>query len=331
MRANRLLRLLFVLQRRQAATARSLADELKVSTRTLYRDVASLAEAGVPLYAEPGPGGGIRLVQGWRTRLDGLTAHEAGALSLAGVPEAQQALGLASVALTAQAKLDATLPPELRGRAQRLRERFLLDAAAWFQEQTAPTALPAVADAVWSERRLSVHYAGHARDTRRTRHVQRRIDPLGLVMKAGVWYLVARHRATYKSYRVARITRVHALDQTFTRPTDFDLRSYWQSSLRDFDAALLRYACHVRLTARGFKWLPQLIPNEAVRAQLTSAPSPDAQGVRELRLLLESEVVAATQLLGLGDEVEVLAPATLRERMRALGERIARRHATAPR
>jgi predicted DNA-binding transcriptional regulator YafY len=312
-----------VLQRRQAATARSLADELQVSLRTLYRDVASLADAGVPLYTERGPGGGIRLVPGWRTRLDGLTAQEAGALSLAGVPEAQQALGLASVALTAQAKLDATLPPELRGRAQRLRERFLLDAAAWFHQHKTPAALATVADAVWSERRLSVHYAG------RTRHAQRRVDPLGLVMKAGVWYLVARHRSTYKSYQLARITRVRTLEQSFVRPADFDLPSYWQSSLRRFDTALLRYECRVRLTQHGFQWLPQLIPGDALREQLRSAPAADARGERELTLRLESEAVAATQLLGLGDDVEVLAPPALRERMRTFGERMARRHAAA--
>ncbi len=177
MRSARLLALLLVLQRRGRATAAELAGELEVSVRTLYRDVAALTEAGVPVWAEPGPHGGIRLVEGWRTRLDGLSADEAAALFLSGAPQAAADLGLAAVAVNARAKVDATLPAELRGRAGRIRERFLLDAPGWFARPEPLGALPAVADAVWEARRLDLRYGPRA--------TRRRVDPLGLVLKAG--------------------------------------------------------------------------------------------------------------------------------------------------
>jgi len=324
MRADRLLRLLFVLQARKRATARELAEELEVSLRTLYRDVQSLSASGVPLYAERGPGGGIRLLEGWRMRLPGLTADEAGALALSGAPAAQSALGFASVALSARAKLDATLPAELRGRAERIRERFLVDAAAWFKEQELPPALPTVAEGVWSQRRLDLRYLASGAAGRA---VRRRVEPLGLVMKAGVFYLVAQHRGRPKSYRVSKIQRAQLRAEPFERPAEFELSVFWAESIRAFDAALLRYACRVRVSARGFASLPAVIPNEALRAQLAAARPANPDGTRLLDLRLESEAVAAGQLIALGDEVEVLAPRALRARLHALGVRMAARHA----
>ncbi|MET0384955.1 MAG: YafY family protein [Polyangiales bacterium] len=321
MRANRLLRLLFVLQRRHSATARELAEELDTSLRTLYRDVASLMSAGVPLYTERGPGGGIRLLPGWRTKLDGLTADEAGALALSGMPEAQSALGLASVALTAQAKLDATLPHELRSRAARIRERVFLDAAGWFERRDTPACLPQVAEAVWSQRRIAIGYQAKSSSPQR-----RTLEPLGLVMKAGVWYLVARHRGAFKSYRITRITRAQLLDERFERPPDFVLSRFWAEATRAFDDALLRYRCQVRVSRRGFALLPTVIPGDQIHQQLAAASAPAPDGSRELSLRLESEPVALGQLIGLGDEIEVTAPASLRARLHALAARIAERH-----
>lgn len=318
MRSSRLLALLLVLQRRQRATAAELAEELEVSVRTLYRDVAALVAAGFPLWTEPGPHGGIRLVEGWRTRLDGLTAEEASALSLSGAPQAVADLGLGAVALSARAKLDATLPAELRDRAGRIRQRFLLDAPAWFARPEPLTALPAAATAVWESRKLELRHGG--------RPTSRRVDPLGLVLKAGTWYLIARSRGDIRTYRVGRIDHAELLAETFVRPEEFDLAAWWAASSAAFDQSLLVYPCRVRLSPAAQKALPRVVPHDAVRRMLADAGPPDAEGWRELDLLLEGEEVAADQLSGLGGGVEVLAPVELRRRLHLVGIEMARRN-----
>ena len=319
MRSSRLLALLLVLQRRQRATAAELAAELEVSVRTLYRDVAALVAAGFPLWTEPGPHGGIRLVEGWRTRLDGLTAEEASALFLSGAPQAVADLGLGAVALSARAKVDATLPAELRDRAGRIRERFLLDAPAWFARPEPLTALPAAATAVWEGRKLELRHGGHPHS--------RRVDPLGLVLKAGTWYLVARSRGELRTYRVGRIDHAEVLAETFARPDDFDLAAWWAASSAAFDQSLLVYRCRVRLSPYAQQALPRVVPHDAVRRMLAEAGPADADGWRALELLLEGEDVAVDQLAGLGDGVEILEPPELRRRLHELGVQMARRNA----
>lgn len=315
MRSSRLLALLLLLQRRQRATATELAAELAVSVRTLYRDVAALVATGVPLWTEPGRHGGIRLVEGWRTRLDGLTADEASALFLAGAPQAVTDLGLGAVALSARLKLDATLPAQLRGRAGRIRERFHLDAPGWFTRPEPLTALPEIARAVWEARSLELRHHG--------RPTLRRVDPLGLVLKAGTWYLVARQRAELRTYRVGRIDHAELRPETFTRPEGFDLSAWWSASSAAFDRSLLVYPCRVRLSPHAQQRLPHLVPHDAVRRMLADADPPDAAGWRAVDLQLESEEVAADQLCGLGDGLEVLEPAALRRRLHAIAARMA--------
>ncbi len=237
MRASRLLSLLLLLQTRGRMTAQELAGELEVSMRTVYRDVDSLAAAGVPVYADRGPTGGYQLVDGYRTRLTGLTAGEAESLSLAGMPGPAAELGLGSVLAAAQLKLMAALPPELRSRAGRIAERFHLDAPAWFQDADRPEHLAAVADAVWNQRRIRVRYE------RWRGEVARQLEPLGIVLKGGIWYLVARASegvGDARTYRVSRILALEVLDERFERPAGFALAEYWQTWLGQFEARVYR-------------------------------------------------------------------------------------------
>lgn len=188
MRAARLIHLVLLLQSRAAMTAAELAERLEVSERTVARDVQALAEAGVPVYADRGRTGGYRLVGGYRTRLTGLGRTEAEALFLSGVPGALRDMGLADAGSAARLKVSAALGPDLRGAPDSAAQRFHLDAPGWWREPDAPDLLPAVAEAVWADRRLAVTY----RRRPGAEAVEREVEPYGLVLKAGVWYLVAR-------------------------------------------------------------------------------------------------------------------------------------------
>jgi len=188
MRASRLLSLLLLLQTRGRMTAQQLAGELGVSVRTVYRDVEALGAAGVPLYGDAGHAGGYQLLGGYRTRLTGLTAAEAEALFLSGLPGPAAELGLGSVLAAATLKLRAALPASLRESADRLTERFYLDAPGWYRRPEDVPHLPAVASAVWERQVIQVTY----QRWKEPAEVTRRLEPHGLVLKAGTWYVVAR-------------------------------------------------------------------------------------------------------------------------------------------
>ena len=202
MRAARLIKMVLLLQSRPSMTAAELARELEVSERTVTRDAQALSEAGVPVYADRGRAGGYRLIGGYRTRLTGLARSEAEALFLSGVPGALREMGLEDAASAARLKVSAALLPSLRDASRTAAQRFHLDAPNWFTEPKAPALLPAVADAVWDDRRITARYRG------RDAVVERTLEPYGLVLKAGVWYLCARV-AEQGAYRVYRIDRAN--------------------------------------------------------------------------------------------------------------------------
>ena len=172
-----------------------LAERLEVSERTVQRDAQALAEAGVPIVSVRGPAGGYRLERGYRTKLTGLDAAEAEALFVGPAAE----LGLGRELAAARLKLLASLPAELQERAGRAAQLFHVDTRGWFREEDRVPHLPVIAGALWRGRRLDMRYReGSA-------VVSRRLDPLGLVLKAGVWYLLARRRGEERVYRVSRI------------------------------------------------------------------------------------------------------------------------------
>ena len=179
MRASRLLTMVLLLQARGALTADELAVELGVSPRTVYRDVTELAAAGVPIYADQGRLGGYRLVDGYRTRLTGLSGGEARALFLAGLPAPAADLGLAEEVAAARLKLLAALPAELREQAQRTAAVFHLDAPGWYQDAQAQPFVTLLMDAVVAQLAVDVGY----RRWRAPQEVQRRLRPYGCTVR----------------------------------------------------------------------------------------------------------------------------------------------------
>jgi predicted DNA-binding transcriptional regulator YafY len=320
MRASRLVQLLLLLQARGRLTAASLASELEVSERTIHRDVEALSAAGVPIYAERGPHGGIQLVDGYRTRLTGLTGDEAEALFLSGLPGPAAELGLGTVVAAARLKVLAALPTELRARASRLVERFHLDAAGWFHASESVPHLGVLADAVWEARRVTVGYR------RAGGEVDRILDPLGLVLKAGVWYLVAASDGQVRTYRISRFSRVSPTDRTFERPSDFDLASHWRESIEAYEASTPRIEITVRVDPRAIGILADLVGERSVRdAERIGDDGPD--GWRQLRLTVDWPEEVPARLVALGDRVEVVAPAEIRDRVRTTAERVLSRYA----
>jgi predicted DNA-binding transcriptional regulator YafY len=320
MRAERLVALLFTLYSKRSATVAELAKALDVSERTMHRDIAALREAGVPLWTETGRHGGVRLVEGWRTHLDGLTSREAVAIFAMGVPQALGELGLGTAMSAAHAKLFATLPPALREQAQGMAQRFHLDAPAWFRSADNAEHLVAIARAVWEQRRIRIGYG------RQGRVVQRTLQPLGIVLKAGVWYLIAEVEGDFRTYRVARIDAVEETDERFERPADFDLVAWWDRSSAQFEQSLRTVPVQIRLSPAGVRALPAVLDADSAVKALEQAGPPAADGWTEVTVELEEPHIAATQLIGLGDEVEVLAPPATKAAFVAIVQRMADRH-----
>lgn len=324
MRAARLIKMVLLLQSRPSMTAGELARELEVSERTVTRDAQALSEAGVPVYADRGRAGGYRLIGGYRTRLTGLARGEAEALFLSGVPGALREMGLEDAASAARLKVSAALLPSLRDASRTAAQRFHLDAPAWFKEPRTPELLPAVADAVWDDRVVRARY----RRDEAAAEVERELEPYGLVLKAGVWYLCARvvDGGTHRVYRIDRFTGVEAGEERFVRDEEFDLPGFWEERAEQFARSILRAEVVLRLSPAGLRQLPHATEPVSVRAARESAGEPDEEGWVTVTLPVESEDVAYGQLFALGPEAEVLAPAALRERFAEAARRTADRY-----
>ncbi len=322
-RADRLLAILLHLQARGGATAAELAAELEVSVRTIYRDIDALGRAGIPVYTESGPGGGCRLLDGYRAPLVGLSAEEAKALLILGVPEPVRELGLTMPLVDAQTRVRAAAGLSVNATTPLVH----LDMPRWFHSREAVPHLPLLADAVGRNQRVLVGYVhGDGAAARR-----QTIEPLGLVNKAGVWYVVA--RTTSGSHRVLRVTRIvtaRAVDRAFDRPADFDLAVFWDTWSAEFEATRPRLAVAVRASPTALTILPEIFGDAVLPALAESKPDGDA-GWRTVTLTFEHDRAAATRLVGLGDLVEVISPAAVRDRVIATARGVLRRYGAAPR
>ncbi|HEX4506256.1 MAG TPA: YafY family protein [Alphaproteobacteria bacterium] len=318
MLASRLLSTLMLLQTRGRMSAAELAREAEVSIRTVYRDIDQLSAAGIPVYADRGRNGGFQLLDGYRTKLTGLTPGEAETLFLAGLPGPAAELGLGDRLAQAQLKLLAALPAGIGADAQRVAARFHLDPVGWFRGAEATDSLPTIAQAVWNERMLKLRYrnAGNIYD--------RLLGPLGLVLKGGVWYLIAQSGKSVRTYRVGAISNVQATDDPFDRPDDFNLQVYWAKASRDYEAGVYQETAQVRLSSKGMARLDLLGPFVVEAARRTAEP--DSEGWFRCALPVESGDFGLRELLRLGEEIEVVGPPAMRERLAAILIAMTRRY-----
>jgi predicted DNA-binding transcriptional regulator YafY len=283
-----------MLQTRGQLTAEELAERLEVSERTVQRDAQALAAAGVPIVSVRGPAGGYRLERGYRTKLTGLDAAEAEALFVGPAAE----LGLGRELAAARLKLLASLPAELQERAGRAARLFHVDTRGWFREEDRVPHLPVIAGALWRGCRLDIRYREGAVV------VSRRLDPLGLILKAGVWYLLAQRRGEERVYRVSRIVSARERAEPSTRPPDFDLAAAWVRRSEAFE----RGRPQIEVTLR--------VPRGQLRYLRVARVVDDGERPTVVAQF-DGLDRAFYNLLAYGPHAEVLAPRDLRERIAA--------------
>lgn len=314
MKADRLISLLLLLQSRRQCSARVLAERLEVSERTIYRDVDALCAAGVPIYAERGVNGGIVLSDGYRHALTQFSEEEVRALFISGATPLAD-LGLERGFNRALEKLHGGLADMQRRAAEKSRSRIHLDTRRWNQPEPPRALLTALRRAVWDDRRLRIRY-----EDRNKAGSTRVIDPLGLVSKAGVWYLVARHDKEFRSFRVERISSADELAEHFARPQEFDLERYWSESSARFAQASRSADCIVTLRA----------PHDALDritaywpAEIVSRRTRDAV----VRVTFPGSEIAVFHLIAWSDAASLLEPAELRDAVIIAARRALRRYA----
>ncbi len=294
-------------------TAAELAEKLEVSVRTIYRDIESLSAAGVPVWSESGPGGGCQLVDGYRMPLAGLSADEARALLTLGIPAPIRDLGLASTLESAQehVRVAAGTPEEP--------VTVHVDLPRWFGTAEAVPHLPAVAEAVRLRRKVDLTY----NDKRRPG-----LAPLGLVNKAGTWYAIVTNRSSPFVIRVGRIDTLQLLGDQFDRPESFDLVAFWERWSTEFEKSRPRIEVLTRASPSAMDAMPEVFGDHALQL-IANAPTDDT-GWRTIPLTFEHDAAAVARLAGFADQIEVLAPDSVRERLIVTARAIlARYNATA--
>lgn len=321
MRASRLLSILILLQLRPQITAPALAREFEVSVRTILRDIDELSAAGVPVYAERGRAGGFRLREGFATRLNGLLGDEAQALPLLGLPGAASELGLGSASQRLRLKLQSALPGDTAALAGRLQARLHVDPLDWYQGGEPAVHLPALAQAVLECRRVALRYLSWQGERRW------RAEPLGLVLKSGAWYAVVRSGARTMTLKVANIQSLEVADETFERPADFELASWWQASMQRFERELRPGTALLRVTAEGRRRLAEKgsYAAQAVAAAVPEQPAGELQWAR-VKLPIESTGQAARLVLSLAPHAQALEPAEVRAQVAEWAAALAGQH-----
>jgi predicted DNA-binding transcriptional regulator YafY len=320
MRADRLLSLLMLLQARGRTTAARLAEELEVSVRTIYRDLDALSAAGVPVYAERGPGGGCALLDDYRTTLTGLRPEEVRALFMLSIPTPLSELGVGAELRTALLKLSAALPASRREDELQARARFHLDPAGSSEPAEPAPHLRTLHRAVWENRTLHLTYRLPFET-----QAQWEVEPYGLVAQASTWHLVCRRAGHMRVLRASRVADARLGEETFARSPRFDLAAFWAGWRAEIEARRGNYEVTVRVAPQLLPWLPHSFGPQ-IRAEIARAAAPDPEGWIRLALPFESLEQARDRLLAFGGAIEVLAPRALRASVADYGAQITARY-----
>lgn len=314
MQSSRLLAILILLQSRGRLSAQALAREFEVSQRTIYRDIDRLSAAGVPVYGDKGPGGGFELLNNYRTRLTGLDHDEAQTLFLIGYPKLALDLGLGREVQGARNKLLAALTERGRQTATQTQAYVHIDPSDWYKSYQSLPQLPILTRALSQRRKISLHYESW----KAMRTWQ--LAPLGLVLKASTWYLVAQGPKHIGTYKVENITELVLLEEGFERPIDFDLAHYWCDQVAEFEARIRPHQAQLRVSQAGLRYLRDL--GDYGKAAVDTAQPIDHADWYQTTLAYETLDQAARLILSFGAEAEAIAPEALRMQIAALSQEI---------
>lgn len=307
MRADRLFSIVLLLQAHHQLTSRDLASRLEVSERTIHRDMEALSGAGIPVVAARGIGGGWSLLGEYRTNLTGLSEAEIETLFVTKPSKLLADLKYEKAAEGALLKLLAALPATYRRAAERARQRIYVDVAGWARREEAVPLLPVLQEAIWLERKLAFTYERGPE----CEAVKRVVDPLGLVAKGSVWYLVAAVNQHVRSYRISRILDAELIDEQVTIPPEFDLATYWERSAAAFKSTLPNYmAC--------FRVAPEILPFLRLAGRFARVPDSfetEPDGWIRISVGFDVEEMAWQYALSFGPKLEVLEPASLRQKV----------------
>ena len=319
MRADRLLSILLLLQVHKRMTAAHLAKRLEVSERPIHRDMEALSTAGIPVTAERGTGGGWSLVGEYETKLTGLKAAEVQALFLPQPANVLTDLGLGHNAEAALIKLQAALPAGARSGAEFMRQRIHIDGARWHKAEEDHSFLPLLHDALWSQRKVLLNYQRSDGTG-----VERLVDPLGLVVKAGTWYVVAAVEGGARTYRVSRIRDVQITGEAASRPEDFDLAAFWELSQAEMVTHIPRFPIVIRAAPAILSQMRSA--GRWSRLQEIGPLEPD--GFHRVTVLFEREKDAVSYVLSFGPQIQALEPDWLKEQVKTLATQTAALYTT---
>ena len=311
MRADRLISIVLLLQIHRRMTAGELAERLEVSERTIYRDMDTLSMAGVPVVADRGIGGGWYLLDGYKTTLTGLNQSEIQTLFLPRPTCLLEDLGLGEASEAADLKLLAALPSTFRQDVEYIRQRIHIDLSGWRDADERVAFLPILQEAIWQDYKILLTYHLSTGPI-----VEPVLDPLGLVARGSVWYLVALFDDEPCVYRVSRILDAQLLDQPCNRPDDFDLAEFWAASSAQYRANLPSYP----VTAR---FAPSAIPrlnDQANCHAVNRIGAPDQSGWCQVELTFAEEVEACGYLFRFGSQVKIVDPPDLHTKIVELAQ-----------
>jgi predicted DNA-binding transcriptional regulator YafY len=325
-RSDRLLSILLLLQARGRLTARELAERLEVSERTIQRDLDSLGAAGVPVYSERGRHGGAALLPGFRTDVSGLTTAEARALFVFAGRGAPGGADLERDLQAAMRKLLAALPEPSRPAAIRAQERVVVDPRGWRRQAEETANLSTVQEAVWSDRQLRILYRAAGRPVAR----EQVVHPWGVVVKAGIWYLVAALGGEPRLYRVARVEEAEVLEQPADRPEGLDLEAVWRELRSRVEETGPGVEVRLRVRAERVEMLLRLCAAQLVGPVVRDRGPRQPDWNELMQLTFVAEGAARAILVGFGADVEVLAPESLRLAMVQTARQVLQVYAAQP-
>ncbi|ALC80352.1 MULTISPECIES: helix-turn-helix transcriptional regulator [Bacillus] len=313
MRGDRLISIILNLQNKGRLTTKELAEQLEVSERTIHRDMEALSRSGIPVVADRGKRGGWRLLDNYETKLTGLKETEIGALFIGPSLHLLHDLGLANSSKEARNKLIASLPSIYREYAKSVWERIYIDNSTWKDKKEKVDSFEILKEAIWNDNQLKILHRKPDGEIKESN-----VNPLGLVAKGSVWYLIASRSGVIRSYRASRIMSATPLQETFIRPIEFNLADYWEESKKEFIEKLPSYQVEAEAA-------PSIIPRLRFTGRFIQSIEVEELSIsawKKIAFTFDTEEEAAAYLLGYGDQIKVNKPKQLQEKIRKMAEAV---------